>query len=70
MNNKITYLEEYKNNIKNKQDIDNGTASIDDLSLEELEDVKDLYKKEITKLSSDIKELEEENLRLKRILNK
>lgn len=70
MNDKITYLEEYKRSLENKKDLDNGTIKVDDISLEELEDVKDLYKNEITKLTTDIKELEKENLRLKKILNK
>ncbi len=70
MNDKITYLEEYKRSLENKKDLDNGTIKVDDISLEELEDVKDLYKNEITKLTTDIKELEKENIRLKRILNK
>ena len=42
MNDKIIELEEYKNIITNKKNLDNGTTTVDDLSLEELEDVGNL----------------------------
>ena len=50
MNDKIVELEEYKNMINNKNDLDNGTVSLDELSLEEMEDVNKLYKSEVSKL--------------------
>ena len=68
MNDKIVELEEYKNMINNKNDLDNGTVSLDELSLEEIEDVSKLYGSEVSKLSQEIKILEEENIKLKRLL--
>ena len=68
MNEKIVELEEYKNMINNKNDLDNGTVSLDELSLEEIEDVSKLYGSEVSKLSQEIKILEEENIKLKRLL--
>ena len=70
MNEKIVELEEYKNMIENKNRIDNGTKNIDDLSLEELEGVNKLYIHEVSSLTQEVQNLEEENKRLKRILGK
>lgn len=70
MNDKIVELEEYKNMINNKNDLDNGTVSLDELSLEEMEDVSILYSNEVSKLSQEVKILEEENIKLKRLLEK
>lgn len=70
MNDKIVELEEYKNMINNKNDLDNGTVSLDELSLEEMEDVSILYSSEVSKLSQEVKVLEEENIKLKRLLGK
>lgn len=70
MNDKIIELEEYKNLIENKNDLDNKIKEIDDLSLEELEDVNKLYKSEVSKLSQEVKTLEEENKKLKRLLER
>lgn len=70
MNDKIVKLEEYKNMINNKNDLDNKAISLDDLSLEEMEDVNKLYKSEVSKLSQEVKALEEENMKLKRLLEK
>lgn len=70
MNDKIVKLEEYKNMINNKNDLDNKAISLDDLSLEEMEDVNKLYKSEVSKLSQEVKALEEENMKLKRLLGK
>ena len=70
MNDKIIELEEYKNLIKNKDDLDNKIKEIDDLSLEELEDINKLYKSEVSKLSHEVKLIEEENQKLKRLLEK
>ncbi|MDY3798253.1 MAG: hypothetical protein SO067_03975 [Bacilli bacterium] len=70
MNDKIIELEEYKNLIQNKNDLDNKIKEIDDLSLEELEDLNKLYRGEVSKLSQEVKALEEENIKLKRLLGK
>ena len=70
MNDKIVELEEYKNMINKKNDLDNGTVSLDELSLEEIEDVSKLYGSEVSKLSQEIKILEEENIKLKRLPGK
>lgn len=70
MNDKIIELEEYKNLIENKKNLDNKTKSIDEFSLEELEDVSKLYISEISKLSGEVNYLEEENKRLKKLLGK
>ena len=70
MNDKIIELEEYKNLIENKNDLDNKIKEIDDLSLEELEDVNKLYKSEVSKLSQEVQLLEEENKKLKRLLER
>ncbi len=70
MNDKIVELEEYKNMINNKNDLDNETVSLDELSLEEMEDVSKLYSSEVSKLSQEVKILEEENIKLKRLLGK
>lgn len=70
MNDKIVELEEYKNMINNKNDLDNGTVSLDELSPEEMEDVSILYSSEVSKLSQEVKVLEEENIKLKRLLGK
>lgn len=70
MNDKIIELEEYKNLIQNRNDLDNKIKEIDDLSLEELEDLNKLYRGEVSKLSQEVKALEEENIKLKRLLGK
>lgn len=70
MNDKVIELEEYKNMISNKKNLDNRTISLDDLSLEEIEDVNKLYRGEISKLSQEVNILEAENKRLKRLLEK
>ena len=54
MNDKVIELEEYKNLIQNKNDLDNKIKEIDDLSLEELEDLSKLYKGEVSKLSQEV----------------
>ena len=54
MNDKVIELEEYKNMISNKKNLDNRTISLDDLSLEEIEDVNKLYRGEISKLSQEV----------------
>ena len=56
--------------ISNKKNLDNRTISLDDLSLEEIEDVNKLYRGEISKLSQEVNILEAENKRLKRLLEK
>lgn len=56
----IIVLEEYKRNIKNKQDLDNGTITLEELSLDELEGVSDLYKKEIISINREIEQTNRE----------
>lgn len=70
MNDKIVELEEYKTMINNKKNLDNKTISLDELPLEELEDLNKLYRGEVYKLSQEVKALEEENIKLKRLLGK
>lgn len=70
MNEKIVELEEYKNLLENKNGLDNGTKNIDDLSLEELEGINKLYIHEISSITQEVRSLEEENKRLRRILGK
>ena len=70
MNEKIIELEEYKNLVENKNGFDNGTKTMDELSLEELEDVNKLYIGEVSKLSQEVQSLEEENRRLRKLLEK
>lgn len=70
MNDKIVGLEEYKTMINNKKNLDNKTISLDELPLEELEDLNKLYRGEVSKLSQEVKTLEEENIKLKRLLGK
>lgn len=65
MNDKIIELKEYKNIIENKKELDNKVKTVDDLSLEELEDVSDLYQNEVSKLSQEVNILEKENKKLK-----
>jgi hypothetical protein len=70
MDDKIIELEEYRDTINNKTGLDNGTISLDELSLEEIEDVGVLYRNEVSKLSEEVQMLEEENQRLSRLLDK
>lgn len=65
MNDKIIELKEYKNIIENKKELDNKGKTVDDLSLEELEDVSNLYQNEVSKLSQEVSILEKENKKLK-----
>ena len=65
MNDEIIELKEYKNIIENKKELDNKVKTVDDLSLEELEDVSDLYQNEVSKLSQEVNILEKENKKLK-----
>ena len=65
MNDDIIELKEYKNIIENKKELDNKVKTVDDLSLEELEDVSNLYQNEVSKLSQEVSILEKENKKLK-----
>ena len=65
MNDEIIELKEYKNIIENKKGLDNKVKTVDDLSLEELEDVSNLYQNEVSKLSQEVSILEKENKKLK-----
>lgn len=70
MNDKIVELEEYKTMINNKKNLDDKTISLDELPLEELEDLNKLYRGEVSNLLQEVKVLEEENIKLKRLLGK
>lgn len=77
MDNKIIQLEQYKRDIQNKNNIDNKSITLDELSIEELEGVSKLYKNEIKYLTEDIKNrvenierLKKENKKLKKILGR
>ena len=70
MNDKIIELKEYKNIIENKKELDNKVKTVDDLSLEELEDVSNLYQNEVSKLSQEVNILEKENLELSNCIKK
>ena len=65
MNDEIIELKKYKNIIENKKELDNKVKTVDDLSLEELEDVSNLYQNEVSKLSQEVSILEKENKKLK-----
>lgn len=65
MNDEIIELKEYKNIIENKKELDNKVKTVDDLSLEELEDVSNIYQNEVSKLSQEVSILEKENKKLK-----
>ena len=70
MTDKITELEEYKKMSKIKKDLDNKTLSLNELSLEEIEDVNKLYSSEVYKLSQEVQLLDENNKKLKELLEK
>ena len=64
MNDKIIELKEYKNIIENKKELDNKVKTVDDLSLEQLEDLSNLYQNEVSKLSQEVNILGKENKKL------
>lgn len=64
-NDKIIDLIQYKQTLENKRDLDNKTKTLDDLSLEEIEDVSQLYIKEIQQINKEIILLKKENEMLK-----
>jgi len=70
MTDKITELEEYKKMAKIKKDLDNKTLSLNELSLEEIEDVNKIYSSEVYKLSQEVQLLDEKNKKLKELLEK
>ena len=77
MDNKIVELEKYKINIQNKNNLDNKSITLDELTIEELDGVSKLYKNEIKYLTEDIKKrvdnierLKQENKKLKKILGR
>lgn len=61
MREEIIELEDYKNLISNKEKLDSNSISIDSLPLEEIEDVNNLYKKELEGLAKRIDFLKKEN---------
>ena len=54
----------------NKRDLDAGKITLDELSLEELESVEELYTKEINQIIREIESLQAENERLRKLLGK
>lgn len=69
MGEKIIELEKYKNALLIKKGLDEGTTSIDNLLLDDLENVNELYESEITGMKKRIKELDEENRILRMFLD-
>lgn len=77
MVNKIVELERYKKDIQNKNNLDNKSITLEELSIEELDGVSKLYRNEIKDLTDDIKNvvedierLKQENKKLRKILGK
>ena len=77
MDNKIVELEKYKRDIQNKNDLDNKSITLDELTIEELDGISKLYKNEIKYLTEDIKmrvdnieRLKQENKKLKKVLGR
>ena len=75
MKNSIIYLEEYKRNLTNKKELDSGNITLEDLSLEELEGVSNLYISEIKSIQraieqkkNNIERLKQENEYLKKLI--
>lgn len=75
MRNSIIVLEEYKRNLTNKKNLDNGTISLEDLSLEELDGVSSLYISEIKNINREIEQrknnierLQQENNHLRKLV--
>ena len=75
MKHSIILLEEYKRNLTNKKNLDNGTISLEDLSLEELDGVSSLYiseikniNKEIEQRKNNIERLKQENSYLRKLV--
>lgn len=66
---KVTDLQEYKEALENKKKIDSGEITLDYLDLEQVENVKKLYLKEISNLRDEIKDLRKENMILKNEMN-
>lgn len=65
MKNNVILLEEYKRNLINKKNLDNGTVSLEDLSFEELDGVVDLYISEIKNINKEIEQRKNNIERLK-----
>lgn len=77
MKDNIILLEEYKRDLQNKELLDRGEISLEDLSLEELDGVNELYIKEIKIINreiekniADIERLKKENSYLRKLIRK
>ena len=75
MKNSIIYLEEYKRDLANKKELDSGNITLEDLSLEELEGVSNLYMSEIKSIEraieqkkNNIERLKQENGHLRKLI--
>lgn len=75
MKNSVILLEEYKRNLTNKKDLDNGNITAEDLSLEELDGISSLYISEIKNINREIEQrknnierLKQENSHLRKLI--
>lgn len=60
----IIELEEYKRILELKNKLDNGEITSDNIELEDLEKINEMYTYEVKELDKKIKELKQENIRL------
>ena len=65
MDNNVVDMEEYLRILDLKKKLDSKELSSDNISLEDLDAINNLYVKEIVELEKDIDELKKENIRLK-----
>ena len=75
MKNNISYLEEYKRLLTIKKGLDEGSILLDELSLEDLDGINELYGEELKSIDmeienkkANIEELKRENAYLKKLI--
>lgn len=61
----IIELEEYKRILDLKTKLDNGEITNDNIELDDLEKINEMYTYEVKELNEKINELKKENIRLK-----
>ena len=61
----IIELEEYKRILELKNKLDNGEITNDNIELNDLDKINEIYAFEVRKLEGKINELKKENIRLK-----